>query len=389
MNTSPITKPGPILHRVEKTGKRFLKKDGLPKRLLLVFVLIPTLVTFFYLAFLYTPMFISNCRFAVRSSDGSELASIPALFSQVGINSPTLDAHIVADYIQSMDMLEHVDAAVDLRRHFSGSGKDIVSRLGADVSKEEFLQYWQWLVTTIYNPEKGYIAVEVKAYTPEMARRINQEILSRSENLVNQMNFRAHQDAVRLAEEQVEKAEGRLLQAQAQIRAFRDSTSILDPKATAEGLEKLIAKLEGDAAVTEAELNATLESMRQNSPRVQALKTKLKSLHEQVAREKARLAGLNKDSAALSSLVGDFAQLQTEEQFAQEYLVKSMTALEAARLKAIAQSRYIVPFQPPTLPDEALYPPVFEYTLITFIGLFLLLGVLSLIIAAICDRMGM
>jgi capsular polysaccharide transport system permease protein len=221
-----------------------------------------------------------------------------------------------------------------------------------------------------------------------MAKRISDTVMAFSEELVNQMNDRAHQDALRLTRAEVTAAEKRVLQAQAELRRFRDDKSILDPEATAKGLENVIAQLESEAAGTQAELTAALQVMQQGSPRVQTLERKLRALQDQLAREKTRLAGLNSTTTTLSSLVGDYAQLATEEEFAQKQLVHSMGAYEAARLKAISQSRYLVPIQPPTLPQESLYPRPFLFTAAGFLTLLIVVGLCSLIIAAIKDHMG-
>jgi capsular polysaccharide transport system permease protein len=281
-----------------------------------------------------------------------------------------------------------VNDLIDLRAHYSDRSKDIYSRLWARPTKEELLTYWQWIVSPTFDPDKGIISVEVKAYTPEMAKRINDAILACSEELINQMNDRAHQDAIRLTRAEVVMAQQRLEKAQAALQRFRDDKSVLDPKSTAAGLEGVVAKLEAEAAGVEAELSAALRMLREDSPRVITIRTRLQALRDQLTAEKSRLAGLTAEGSALSSLVGDYTHLTTEVEFAQQQLIKSMAALEGARLKAIAQSRYLVPFQPPTLPEESLYPRPFLFTFFSFLALLIALGIVSLIIAAIKDHMG-
>lgn len=371
---------------INKITRRF---SGKSLRFYLMFfcVYIPTALLFVYLTVLHTPMYISESFFALRSSDGNELPSIAGIFSQ-GATNTIMDAHIVQNHISSMDMMDKVDAVVDLKAHYGDRSRDIYSRLKANPTKEEMLEYWQWIVSATFSLDKGIISVTVKAYTSEMSKRINDTVLQFSEELVNQMNSRAHQDALRLTSAEVAAAEKRVLQAQKELRQFRDDKSILDPEATAKGLEGVIAQLEAEAASTQAELTAALQVMQPGSPRVQTLETRLRALQEQLVREKTKLAGMATDSTTLSSLVGDYAQLATEEQFAQKQLVHSMSAFEAARLKAISQSRYIVPFQPPTLPQESLYPRPFLFTALGFLTLLIVVGLCSLIIAAIKDHMG-
>ncbi len=367
--------------------KPFVAKKGRRLRLLTAFVYIPTFVLAVYLFCFFSPMYISESHFALRSNDMSDLSVAPSSLFQT-ISGSVFDAFIIQSYVGSLDMLEKVSQRINLREHFSDRSKDIYSRLKAKPTKEEMLSYWQWLVSVSYELDKGIISVAVKAYTPEMAKAINDAILAYSEALVNQMNDRSHQDTIRLAKDEVAIAEKRVLQAQQALQKFRDDKAILDPQVTAKGLEEVIARLETEAAGVQAELSTSLMVMQKNSPRVLTLQTKLKGLREQLVLERTRLAGLNAQSATLSSLVGDYTQLITEEKFAQERLVRSMSALEVARLKSIAKSRYIVPFQPPTLPEESLYPRPLLFTLFGFCVLLVGLGICSLTIASIKDHMG-
>ncbi len=384
--------PAKLLHAHHaRPGKSLIRSILRPKgksaRLMLVFVYVPTLLLALYLFLIFSSMYVSESSFSLRSGDNAEAPVLGGMLLP-STSSITLDGYIVQAYISSPDMLEKILGRIDLKKHYANRSKDIYSRLTPDPTREELLKYWQWLVTATFDPDKNIISVAVKAYTPEMAKAVNDAVLAAGEDLVNQMNDRAHQDALRLTRQEVIGAEQRLLRARAAIQEFRDSKKLLDPSVTAKGLEGLIARLEAEVANTQAELSAALATMHRGSPRVLNLETKLKALREQLADEKARLAGLDAQGGALSSLVGDYARLSTEEQFAQELLVKAMAAYEAARLKAIAQSRYIVPFQLPSLPQESLYPRPFLFTAVGFVALLILLGICSLIVAAVKDHMG-
>lgn len=367
--------------------RKFLRPKGTGARLMLAFVYIPTLLLAVYLFVFFSSMYVSNAYFSLRSGDSTDAPLLGGMLFPTS-SSLVLDGYIVQAYITSEDMMEKVFNRMDLRKHYADKSKDVYSRLTANPTREELLNYWQWLVTASFDPDKNIIAVAVKAYTPEMAKAVNDAILAASEELVNQMNNRAHQDALHLTRQEVSLAEQRLLRARLAMQEFRDTKKLLDPTVTAKSLEELIARLETEVAGTQAELTAALETMHKSSPRVVNLETRLRALREQLAGEKNRLAGLDAQGGALSSLVGDYARLSTEEQFAQEQLVKAMGALEAARLKTIAQSRYIVPFQPPTLPQESLYPRPLLFTAVGFVALLILLGMCSLIVAAVKDHMG-
>ncbi len=369
-------------------AKALVRKKGRNARFMRLFVYLPTVLLFVYLTCFFSSMYISESHFALRSNDGGmDMPSGPSLLFQA-VSSTFLDSYVVQEYILSMDMLEEIEKRIDIRAHYADRSRDIYSRLWKTPSREEMLEYWRWVTSVTFEQDKGIITVQVKAYTPETAKAINDVILECSEALVNRMNDRAHQDTLRLTKEETIIAEQRLIRARAALQIFRDDKSVLDPKATAASLGEVLTRLEGEAAATQAELTATLQTMHKNSPRVQVIETKLRALQEQISREKARLAGISGSNGSLSSLVGDYANLLAEEKFAEEMHIKAMASYETARIKAIAQSRYIVPFQRPTLPQESLYPRPFLFTAFGFVAFLLILGICSLIVAAIRDHMG-
>ncbi|SHN72043.1 hypothetical protein [Desulfovibrio litoralis] len=363
-------------------------KERSTKSMLYVFVYFPTVLIFLYLFFIHSPMYISESNFAVRSNDmNADAGGLGGLLALSAAPTSTVaDAHIVQAYILSMDMLNHIQAQVDFVGHYSSRSRDIISRLSRNHTQEELLEFWHWAVSATYDMDKGFITVYVKAYTPEMAQTINKLILQNSEALVNQMNNRAHQDSIRLTKEEVTLAEERLAKARIALQGFRDGKELLDPQETAKKLEEVVASLEVAFASTQAELAATIQVKSKKNIHVVMLENKLKALKEQIAKEKSRLAGVNDNNETLSSVIGNYSQLVIEEQFAQEQLVKAMSTLESARIKAISQSRYIIPFQLPTLPDESLYPRPLLFSFFGFIGLLMSLGIISLVVAAIKDH---
>jgi capsular polysaccharide transport system permease protein len=370
-----------------ETAMLFCQSQMHAGRLLMLVVYMPTSAIALYFFIFASDMYISESSFAVISGDSSYMPNQLGLLAQISGGGTVMDAFLVQEHITSLDMVERIEQRLDIRQHYADASRDVFSRLRRSPTREQILDYWRWMVSAAFDLDRGIIFVEVKAYTPEMARAVNGAILQCSEELVNEMNSRAHQDAIRLSKAEVSLAEKRLEQAQLALQQFRDDKSVVDPKLTVENLEGVIARLEGEAALTEAELGAALSLMREDSLRVLNIKTRLQALHEQLRTERARLSGLARDGT-ISALLGSYAQLTTEEEFARQQLLTAMTSLEQARIRAFTQTRYIVPLQPPTQPEESLYPRPVLYTVVAFLGLLVLLGMCSLLIAAVKDHMG-
>ena len=351
-------------------------------------VLLPTVAVFLYYLLWASPMYVSQTRFAIRSADssGGGLDIASALLRSS--SSTGADAHIVVEYIQSLDIIHDIDKELGVDLHFSDKGHDVFSRLTNNPTQDEQLRYWKWAVIPALDQDTGIIPLETKAYSPEMAQKIAAAVLARSEALVNTMNLRAREDAVSLAQSEVQRAEARVRKAQEAMRNFRDAHTLLDPRVTAAGLQGVVTELEGEAVKLRAQLAEAQSFMRSSAPATKALQTRLKAVESQLDQEKQRLAGLRSQEGNLNAVVGEYEDLTIEAEFAQKQLVTAMSALESARVHEVAKSRYVVAFQQPTLPDESLYPRPFLFTAYVFIGALLLLGLGSLITASIREHAG-
>ena len=355
--------------------------------------LVPAFLVFIYTALLASPVYISTAQFAIRNLEAGGGAAPGLDFIQQliggGEKSAVGDSYLIAQYAVSWDIFSKIDAQLGIKAHFQDTSRDMISRLSSGASQNDMLDYWAWVVKLNFDRDTGLISCKVKAYTPEMARRINQLIIEYSEILINEMNRRGYQDSLAMAQAEVEKAEERLSRAHAAMRRMREKTTQISAQAATETLQTIIVNLEVEAARTAAELKELRAYMRDDSPAVEALKRRLDAISGQLASERGKVSGFNAGSPEhLSAMVGEFQDLQLEEEFARQQYTAALTALEGVRIKGETKNRYLVAFEPPLLPDESLYPPVIKATVLTFLGAVLLLGLGSLITAAIREHAG-
>lgn len=358
-------------------------------------VLVPTFLVFFYTAFWASPMYISKSMFAIRSMDSGGFGGGADLVSQfmIGGASSTLgDSYLISNYVRSWDIFNKINQDLDLKIHYSDARKDAVSRMSRNSSQAKILAYWKWAVNLSFDPDTGIIQCQVKAYTPEMAWKINQAVIEHSEALINEINRRGRQDSLAQAKNEVQLAEERLARANADVRGIRERTTMLSPKSESETLHGVISTLESDAARLAAELHEAEAYMRPDSPQVMMLKRKLEAVTAQLMAERGKLSGLSQTGKQtlnyFSGVIGQFEDLQMEEEFARQQYAAAMTALENARIRNDSKNRYLVAFEPPLLPDESRYPRVIRSTIITFFGTCLIFGLLSLTAAAIREHAG-
>lgn len=357
------------------------------QRQLLLFVAIPTLVSLIYLGLWHSPMFESQTKFAVRSTEES-LPNLGIATQLLNAGNPNSnDARIINEFLGTPDLFAQLDAELHLVEHYGDKKKDFLSRLTSNPTNIEKKEYWEKVITRELDPDSGIVTFSVKAYSPEMAKAIGDAVLKKSEALVNSMNERANKDALSLAEKEVQVAQEKLAKTQEALKKFRESHKDIDLKTTAGGLQTLVLELEAERTKMSAQLSELQSYMKPDAPAVLTLEKKIEALNKQLNLERGRLTDLT-DSTSLNKSVSEFESLTLDHEFAQKQLVSALAALETARVQFLSKARYVVTIAKPELPDESTYPKVLLFTLTIALCLLFIYGLCSLVVASIREHIG-
>ena len=148
----------------------------------IIAVVLPTLVAAVYYYAIASDQYVSEFRFGVRAADmlrndaTAIFEGMPAA-SQIG-----LDLNMVTQYIQSREIVADLQKKLDLRAIYADRGADFLSRLAPKASAEDLVEYWRHTVDPFFDLTTGLISVRVRAFTPEDAQRVGNEVISLSEN---------------------------------------------------------------------------------------------------------------------------------------------------------------------------------------------------------------
>ena len=272
----------------------------------------------------------------------------------------------------SRDAVKLLEGQDDVRGIFNHKGSDFLARfpgLLTGVSFENLFKAYERFVSVTIDEDSGIATLQAKAFTPADSQRLAERLIHYSELLVNRMNARAEQDAVSLAHQEVDRAEGRVVEARAALTSFRNHSMMIDPSVSSNHMLLLISRLSGDVALREARL-ADLEQTAPGSPQIAVLKSEIAALQSQITSLNGKLAG---GTQSMSPQLATFEQLQLKRDFADKEFAGAMDALETARIDAERQHIYLERVVDPMLPDYALYPKrlkavalVFGSTLMVF-----------------------
>lgn len=382
---------GPVVDsRVEKAIRASQRAK---KRLIIAslagIVALPTLATAGYYAFIASDQYAAQARFSVRGNERIS-GDMLSVLTGGGAGANVGDSYILQEYIGSRELVDRLQQRVDLESRYATPAADFLTRFSAGDPVEDFVEYWRGMVSAEFDHYTGIITLEVKAFTAEDARLIASAVVEESRSLVNRLSEQSRQDTVSLAQREVQFAEDRLREARGAVAEFRNEQNTVSPVAIAQAHEQLIGQLEGQLVQAEAELSQIASMVGPEAPSRRILESRIAAIRDQIAERKTRVSSggsAAEGGEGISSQLATFESLETEAEFAQKHYLSALTSLEAARVEAKRDQRYLATFVTPSLPQEALYPLRVTNTVLIFAGSLVVWGISALLYAAIRDHM--
>ncbi len=351
-------------------------------------VLVPLLVYGLYLGLIAADRYVSETVVSVRSLSSDAGSGLPgAALLLAGINPPAHEDTLhLYEFVHSLGLLKTLDQRLGLRSHYSQGRLDLPFVLDDDASQEDFLRYYRDRVEVAIDPRTGLLRVRAQAFDAAFAQQLSRAVLEESERFVNETSQRFATERLRFAEGELKLASDRLQAARNEVVAFQNKHRLLDPSSQAQASGALTNELQAARSRLEAELNALLSYLNEDSFQVQALRSRLAALDRQVEAERSRATVTPQRGERINALAVEFQALQLQADFARDAYRLALSAVENARIESTRKIKSLVVVEPPSLPQTAEYPLV-GYNLATLLAVSLLLFViLRLAIATIREH---
>src|ERR1700688_4055223 len=186
---------------------------------------------------LYQSSAIVDLQNSSSTSASSSLGSLvgSSLFGSTG--STTQSGAVVA-YIQSPDILKILDKKFHLRKLYASAKHSPFWRLDEDASDEDFLTFYQQMVTVAQDSTTLLITVNVLDYDADEAREICKAVIAASQKSVNDMSAVMSNATLKYAKDQLTVATKAVETAQPYERSVAEMelTAAQQALVSAEGL---------------------------------------------------------------------------------------------------------------------------------------------------------
>jgi capsular polysaccharide transport system permease protein len=368
--------------QLESKANRWLRRAN---PLFLATVVMPTLAATLYFGLLTSDVFVSQSQFVVRSPDKPATSGLGGLLKSVGFSNAGDEIFIAQDYIKSRDALRSLNQGRQVEESFRDPAISIFDRFNAfgwNGSFEDLYTYYQGKIGVDHDTTSSITTLTVKAFNPEDAKRMNEQLLELAEGLVNRLNNRGEVDLLGYAQREAREAEVDARRASQALAAFRNTQGIVDPERQATVQLQLVSKLQDEVIGARLQLQQ-LQALAPENPQIPLLRTRIAGLSRQIDAELGRAAGGRR---SLSASAVQYQRLVLDREYADKRLTAALASLQDARNEARRKQAYVERIVEPSLPDEAQEPRRLRGIFATFILGLVAFGILSMLLAGVREH---
>jgi capsular polysaccharide transport system permease protein len=335
--------------------RRLIAHAGRTRARFAALVAAPTILATLYFGLMAAPQYVSHTEYIVRGVDQHRAGGLASLLNTFGVSRAADEISAIESFLKSRDVLEKVNARVDLRAVYGASAADWLSRFPRFWERDTFeslYAYTRGCITVVKDATTGVTSLDVAAFDAPAAKRVAAAMLAAADDMANGLNARAEADMVDSAKKELAEARDDVVKAQGELTAYRDQTLLVDPLAFAGAMLSDIGALSLDRARAEAQI-AEAERLSPDAPALKSLKASAHALDAGVEAERAKLAG---DNSALAGKVAQFERLSLLRDLAQKRYAAALMSLQNAESEAARKRIYIEEIVRPNLPDEPTRP---------------------------------
>jgi capsular polysaccharide transport system permease protein len=295
------------------------------------------------------------------------------------------DQLLLRDHLLSVDMLQRLDAKLDLRGHYSDSRRDLIARMWfKDAALEWFHRHYLTRIAVEFDDYSGILSIKAQGYDPKTAHAIAAMLVAEGERFMNTMGHRLAQEQVTFLQKEVTDLGQRVIKARHAVLEFQNKHGLISPETTVGTLSSIVARLESQLTDLQTRRTTMLAYLMPESPGIIELNQQIAAVEKQLVREKARLT--SPTDKTLNRTLEEFQRLQINAEFELEVYKTALAGLEKGRVEATRTLKKVSVLQNPFEPQYPVEPRRTYNTVIFILVALLIAGVIHLIAAIIRDH---
>ena len=365
--------------------RRRQKKLALLGVRLAFFVGLPTLLAGWYFYTVASPMYSTKSAFLIQQNSEQSSGGGGGLMGMIsgGGGGGLSDGSSVQSYLTSIEAMIRLDQDHNFIAHYSDPAIDPLARLNADASNEEAFKVFKKSVKIGYDPTEGLVNMEVIAASPDASVEFSNALINYAEERVSNITQRLRDDQMKGAIESFKDAQIARNEALDRLVTLQQELAVIDSKSAVASIQHQIMGLEQEIDQMEISLAIQMENARPNTSKVNALKTSIRINKDLIEAKQAELTQTTGDADSLASKNARMIVAEADYQTREMMVQAAVQSVEAARVAADRQARYLATSVAPVRPEDPSYLRKFENTLLSFLifgGVYLIMSLTASIL---------
>ena len=224
-------------------------------------------------------------------------------------DSGSADSLIAIGYIDSADLLFDLEKEFNLIEHYTSPANDPIFRLDPDDTLEERLDFYRRHISAHFNKESALTMIHVDTFDPKLSLEIADHLLEKAEAFINCINQEIADQQLDFIRSELKRSVEQVDEANQQILALQNEHRFIDPDQAISYSVSAVRDLQTARMHKEAEL-ATILRDSPESPKIESLRSEIRSTNELLDIEIAKLSGPEQDR--LNQVLIEFRQLQQQ-----------------------------------------------------------------------------
>ncbi|MGR6870859.1 hypothetical protein ACU6U9_00795 [Pseudomonas sp. HK3] len=342
-------------------------------------VLLASILVVGYYTIVASPRYATSTQFVVKEA-GSNEAALMGIAALGTTSSAMRDALIIKEYVESREMAESLDTAIDLKAHYQNSDWDALSRLSEDATVEDYVEFYKNHISVRHDELSDIVHIEVQAFTPEYSLLLGQTLLEQSERFINSLGDKMAKEQLAYAQKEVERLYNNMKSQQQLLVLFQNNNELYSPEQQGSAMLAAIGNLQGKIITAQAKLKEMLAVMRDDAAEVKSQRILIKSLQQQLNEEQGKLT--SDDQKSLNQITANFQEIKLSTELATGLYQAGLSSMEVVRADAYRKLKHLLIVQHPAQPETDQYPRRI-YSIFTWFVSLLLVYLLGRLIWAI------
>ncbi len=311
-----------------------------------------TLINFSYFYLIGRSKYVVSSSVIVRKTSASQNPSLSfASFIGAGNQQSLEDARFLEVYVKSPQVLEELEKEFNFKRAFKKEGLDLFSGINFQSNRETKYKFFMKQIDIKLNPNSGVIELKTYAFKPEDALKINQFLLSQSENFVNSLNQEIFKRQLDFGEEQIKKTKKKLDDEVEKLERFQSNYKMLNIEYESQSTLNMIAGLESKLVDLQIKLSdAERVFIDKNSPEIIYLTDQVNTLRKQIENERSKLVSVK--GKALNKRLAEINEIESNISFLKEIYKTTLATSERNKIDSSQQQRFLAILSKPFEPEE-------------------------------------